>query len=61
MTGFVSSVEFSDGALWLPSHQALRDPRLLGVLPPSGEQERLMELYRRKGLEAVIQQLHKLR
>jgi hypothetical protein len=61
MTGFVSSVEFSDGALWLPSHQALRDPRLLGVLPPSGEQERLMELYRRKGLDAVIQQLHKLR
>jgi hypothetical protein len=45
----------------LPSHQALRDPRLLGVLPPSGEQERLMELYRRKGLDAVIQQLHKLR
>jgi hypothetical protein len=61
MTGFVSSVEFADGALWLPSRQALRDPRLRGVLPPSGEEERLMELYRHKGLDAVIQQLHKLR
>lgn len=61
MTGFVSSVEFSDGALWLPSRQALQMPRLRGVLPPSGEEERLMELYRRKGLDAVVQQLHKLR
>jgi len=61
MTGFVSSVEFSDGGLWLPSRQALQMPRLRGVLPPSGEEERLTELYRRKGLDAVIQQLHKLR
>jgi len=61
MTGFVSSVEFADGALWLPSRQALQTPRLRGVLPPSGEEERLMELYRRKGLDAVIQQLRKLR
>jgi hypothetical protein len=61
MTGFISSVEFSDGALWLPSRQALLDPRLRGVLPPSGEEERLMELYRRKGLDAVIGQLQKLR
>lgn len=61
MTGFVSSVEFSDGALWLPSRQALQTPRLRGVLAPSGEEERLMELYRRKGLDAVVQQLHRLR
>ena len=61
MTGFVSSVEFSDGGVWLPSRQALQTPRLRGILPPSGEEERLMELYRRKGLDAVVQQLHRLR
>ena len=61
MTGFISSVEFSDGGLWLPSRQALQTPRLRGVLAPSGEEERLMELYRRKGLDAVVQQLRKLR
>ncbi|MGO9241056.1 MAG: hypothetical protein ACLQBJ_09625 [Bryobacteraceae bacterium] len=61
LTGFVSSVEFADGGLWLPTRQALDNPRLRGVLPLSGEQERLVELYRRKGLEAVVQQLQKLR
>jgi hypothetical protein len=61
MTGFVSSVEFADGGLWLPTRQALETPRLQGVLPLSGEQERLVELYRRKGLDAVVQQLQKLR
>jgi hypothetical protein len=61
MSGFISSVEFADGGLWLPSRQALQNPRLLGVLPLSGEEERLVELYRRKGLDAVVQQLQKLR
>ncbi len=61
LTGFVSSVEFADGGLWLPTRQALENPRLRAVLPLSGEQERLVELYRRKGLESVVQQLQKLR
>jgi hypothetical protein len=61
MTGYVSLVEFSDGGLWLPSRQALQEPRLRSVLPLSGEEERLVELYRRKGLDAVVQQLKKLR
>ena len=60
MSGFISSVEFADGGLWLPTRQALQNPRLLGVVPLSGEEERLVELYRRKGLDAVVQQLQKL-
>jgi hypothetical protein len=61
MAGFVSSVEFADGGLWLPTRQALQNPRLLGVLPLSGEEERLVEMYRRKGLDAVVIELQKLR
>ena len=61
MSGYISSVEFADGGLWLPTRQALQTPRLAGVVPLSGEQERLVELYRRKGVDAVVQQLQKLR
>ena len=61
LTGFVARVEFADGSLWVPARQALQTPRLRAALPLSGEEERLVELYRAKGLEAVVQQLRKLR
>ena len=54
LTGFVSSVEFADGGLWLPTRQALENPRLRAVLPLSGEQERLVKLSRRRPSSAVI-------
>jgi hypothetical protein len=52
MTGFVSSVEFADGAVWIPA----RDMRLP---TPSPEEQRLAELYRKRGIQAVIEELRK--
>ncbi len=59
MTGFVSQVEFSDGKIWVPDRQALADARLLQVLAPSPEEQRLTELYRKKGLPALIAELNR--
>jgi hypothetical protein len=56
MTGFVSQVEFVDGSIWIPTWEALNDPKLAlaRVMAPSPEEQRLTELYRRKGLAAVM-------
>jgi len=59
LTGFVSQVEFSDGAIWIPSRAALADPRLQRVLAPSPEEQRLSDLYRRRGLAALVSELKK--
>jgi hypothetical protein len=59
MTGFVSQVQFSDGKVWAPSRRDLDDPALLGTLPPSAEEQRLTDIYRTKGLPALIQELKK--
>lgn len=59
LTGFVSQVEFADGTVWIPSRRDLSDPRLSRLLAPSPEEERLTELYRRRGLAAVIAELKK--
>jgi len=61
LAAYPAVVEFDNGEIWVPSREALRDPRLEQVLPPSGEEQRLAELYRRKGLEAVIGLLKSLR
>ncbi|HYM10302.1 MAG TPA: hypothetical protein VEU62_06205 [Bryobacterales bacterium] len=57
MRGFVSQVEFANGQIWIPSRQDLAS--LLGILPPSPEEQRLTELYRTKGLPALIAELGK--
>ncbi len=59
MTGFVSQVEFADGSIWIPSRAALGDPRLSRALAPSAEEQRLVELYRKKGLAALVAELKK--
>lgn len=59
MTGFVSQVEFADGHVWVPNRAALQNPRLLRVIAPSPEEQRLVDLYRTKGLDAVVQELRK--
>ncbi len=59
MTGFVSQVEFTDGSVWIPSRAALGDPKLSRVVAPSPEEQRLTELYRKKGLAAVVAELNK--
>lgn len=59
MTGFVSEVEFTDGTMWIPARAALDDPRLRSVLAPSAEEQRLADLYRRRGLAALVNELKK--
>ena len=50
MKAYLSSVEFDDGSMWVPD-------RTDKVLTPSPEEQRLSGLYRKKGLEAVVQEL----
>lgn len=59
MTGFINQVEFADGKLWVPNRQNLDDPLLRKTLAPSAEEQRLSDLYRRKGLQSVIDELKK--
>ena len=57
MTGFVQSVEYSDGQVWVPTRAALGQPTLRSALGPSPEEQRLLEIYRAKGLDALIAEL----
>jgi hypothetical protein len=59
MTGFISQVQFSDGKVWAPSRQDLDNPELRNVLAPSAEEQRLTDVYRGKGLDALLQELKK--
>jgi hypothetical protein len=57
MTGFVSQVQFADGKIWVPSRQNLDEPTLRKALPPSLEEQRLTDIYRTKGPDALLQEL----
>ncbi|HEV2199476.1 MAG TPA: hypothetical protein VGR73_06630 [Bryobacteraceae bacterium] len=59
MTGFVSQVEFTDGGIWIPSHAELDDPMLRHLVAPSPEEQRLVQIYRKRGVGAVIDELKK--
>jgi hypothetical protein len=59
MSGFVSSVQFSDGSYWIPSRGAIDQRDLRNVVSPSPEEQRLSQIYRKKGLDALIQELKK--
>ena len=59
MTGFVSNVELADGAVWIPSRSDLSDPRLQKVITSSAEEQRLVQLYRKRGLIALTDELKK--
>ncbi len=59
MTGFVSNVEFADGGVWIPSRTDLADPRLQKVIASSAEEQRLVQLYRKRGLKALVEELKK--
>lgn len=57
MTGFVSQVQFADNKVWTPSRQDLDDPLLRKTLPPSLGEQRLTDIYRTKGLQALLDEL----
>ncbi len=59
MTGFVSQVEFSDGQIWVPDRDSLSGAHLLRLMAPSPEEQRLSDMYRKKGLNAVVDELKK--
>lgn len=59
MTGFISQVQFADGKVWVPSRQNLADPVLQKTLAPSAEEQRLSDIYRRKGPDALVDELKK--
>lgn len=59
LTAFVNHVEFSDGQVWIPQRAALEESRLKKALNPSAEEQRLSDLYRRKGLNAVVDELRR--
>ena len=59
MMGFVSQVEFADGKIWVPNRQNLENAILLKVLPPSAEEQRLTDIYRKRGLDGLVQELSK--
>ncbi len=61
---FVNEVEFSDGKLWIPSRidiaQATSDPILRRALGSSPEQQRLADIYRRKGMSGLAEELKRV-
>jgi hypothetical protein len=57
MRAFVSQVEYGDGKVWVPSREALVQAKLLDLVPPSPEEQRLAGLYLKKNLDAVVQDL----
>ena len=59
MTGFVSSVEFADGSMWIPSRADLGIPQLQRVMAPSDEEQRLVQIYSKKGLKGLIAELNR--
>ena len=63
LLAFVNDVEFVDGKLWIPSRndveEATSDPILRRALLNSPEQQRLAEIYRRKGSSGLASELQR--
>ncbi len=57
MTGFVSQVEFADGKVWVPSRKDLDSSPLLRTMAPSSEEQRLLDIYAKQGLPALMADL----
>ncbi len=64
LLAFVSDVEFADGKLWIPTRvdieEATSDPILRRALATSPEQQRLADVYRRKGISGLAEELRKV-
>lgn len=57
VTGFVTGVEFAGGQQWIPSRASLGSLR--GIAPTSPEEQRLLQIYNKRGLDALIEELKK--
>ncbi len=58
MTGFVASVEYADGGQWIPNRSP-QTAHLRDLMPASPEEQRLLRIYSKKGLDALIEELKK--
>lgn len=61
MGGYVRRVEFADGSYWIPSREELAAASLLEVEPVSTEGQRLADVYRIKGVDALRAELESYR
>ena len=59
MSAFVSTVGFADGSYWIPARASLNDARLRKLVAPSPEEQRLTQIYVKKGLPGLIDELKK--
>lgn len=63
VTSFINNVEFVDGKMWIPSRsdltKASADGTMKRELSTSPEQQRLTEIYRKKGMTALVSELKK--
>jgi hypothetical protein len=59
MSGFVSSVEYADGRFWIPTRAEVASSGLQPAMAPSPEEQRLVQIYRKRGLKALIEELKK--
>jgi hypothetical protein len=59
MAGFIQSAEYLDGGYWIPTRADMADARVAGLLPPSPEEQRLMQVYRKRGLAGLAEELKK--
>jgi hypothetical protein len=59
MTGYVSQVEFADGHVWVPSRRELDSSPLLRITAPSPEEQRLADIYAKKGIGALVAELNR--
>ena len=64
LMAFVSDVEFGDGTVWIPSRRdiylATKDPLLRRALAASPEQQRLADVYRKKGINGLTEELRRV-
>ncbi|MGI8961451.1 MAG: hypothetical protein ACR2IV_17160 [Bryobacteraceae bacterium] len=64
LMAFVGNVEFADGNLWIPSRrdiaEATNDLVLRRALAASPEQQRLAEIYRKRGINALAAELKRV-
>jgi len=59
MTAFVNNVEYSDGRFWIPNRTDLSSERMRHIVAPSPEEQRLVQIYRKRGLKALVEELKK--
>jgi hypothetical protein len=59
MTAFISNVEYTDGNFWIPSRAEISGERLQHVVAPSPEEQRLVQIYNKRGIKGLIEELKK--